>query len=43
MGLAIIPAVMGWTGANVWWALRQPQVATQTTPTGSGQAPRGQE
>ena len=24
MGLAIIAGVMGWIGANLWWALRQP-------------------
>jgi phosphotransferase system glucose/maltose/N-acetylglucosamine-specific IIC component len=43
MGLAIIPGVVGWTGANVWWALRRPPGATQHTPTGSGQATGYQE
>jgi hypothetical protein len=41
MGLAIIPGVVGWTGANVWWALRPN--ATQHTRTGSGQATGYQE
>lgn len=43
MGLAIIPGVMGWTGATVWWALRQRPGATQTTRVGPGQAPGYQE
>jgi ATP synthase protein I len=24
MGLAIIPGVVGWTAANIWWALKTP-------------------
>jgi hypothetical protein len=40
MGLAIIPGVVGWTGANVWWALRQP--AAQPARS-SGQATGYQE
>jgi hypothetical protein len=43
MGVAIIPGVIGWTGANVWWALHPPPNATQPTLTGSGQATGYQE
>lgn len=38
MGLAIIPGVVGWTGANIWWAVHRPPNATQHTPAGSGHA-----
>jgi hypothetical protein len=38
MGLAIIPGVVGWTTANVWWALRRPAGGEQRAPLGPGQA-----
>jgi hypothetical protein len=39
MGLAIIPGVVGWTGANVWWALHHHRRnAAEHTPAGSGHA-----
>jgi len=34
MGISIIPAVAGWTGATLWWALRRPAGTTQGTPAG---------
>jgi hypothetical protein len=34
MGISIIPAVAGWTGATLWWALRRPAGATPGTPAG---------
>jgi hypothetical protein len=37
MGVAIIPGVIGWTSAIVWWALRQP------VSRGSGQTAGVQE
>jgi ATP synthase protein I len=38
MGVSIIPGVVGWTGANVWWALRRPAGPPRRSPAGSGQA-----
>jgi ATP synthase protein I len=43
MGLAIIAGVVGWTAANIWWAVHRPPGATNPTRTGSGQAAGGQE
>jgi hypothetical protein len=43
MCIAIIPGVIGWIGANFWWALRRPADVTRRTPIGSGQATGYQE
>lgn len=34
MGVAIIPGVIGWTSATVWWALRQPARRSSGHPAG---------
>lgn len=31
MGVAIVPGVLAWTGATMWWALRQPGTAHPRT------------
>jgi hypothetical protein len=43
MGISIIPGVVGWTAANVWWALRRSSNGTQATPASSGQPTGYQE
>jgi hypothetical protein len=43
MCIASIPGILGWIGANLWWALRRPAVVTRRTPMGSGQATGYQE
>jgi hypothetical protein len=43
MCIAIIPGILGWVGANLWWALRRPAIVTRRTPMGSGQATGYQE